>query len=166
MFIFSSDEHIIKAIPIWKIRKIEEIQADSSFHPTIKNASEAEERLKKLGKETCYLTRYSECLDEYFLSVLRSKEDEHIFVTFNILIMKENDEEHATLKIAGADRKFDSIADLLSSYKSKPLNRTIDCIGDEVTRPDDAGKDYKRSLSNNSLQNGSAKSENGKLLNP
>ena len=111
-------------------------------------------------KETCYLTRYSECLDEYLLSVLRSKEDEYIFITFNILITKDNSQQkHATFEIKGADQKFDSIAELLSNYKTKPLNNTIDCIGEEATRPENLGKDYKRSLSNNSLQKGSGKLE-------
>ena len=95
---------------------------------------EAETKLRRAGKDCCYLTRYSESIDEYILSVLRRKNDDDIvFQHFRITIW--HDEKPAvSYEILGSTKKFESIDKLLKFYKTNPLNHYINNIGDEVER--------------------------------
>lgn len=126
------DEHIVKAVPDWKIKEI-------SSHPSfqgIMDGDEAEmllrETMKQQNRDCCHLTRYSDTREEHTLSVLKRKEDEGVIQNFHIIIEKEDDNT-TTFEIFGSQKKFDSIAELLNFYKTNPLNHSIDSIGESAT---------------------------------
>lgn len=96
------------------------------------NGDEAETRLREQNSDCCYLTRYSEARDELTLSVLRRKQDDHIFQNFDIV--GEPEDEPTNFEILGTERKFCSLRELLDYYNESdnPLNHNIDGIGDAV----------------------------------
>ena len=120
----------MKAVPGWKIREIGTL---NSFHGPL-DMDEAETRLRRAGKDRCYLTRYSESIEEHILSVLRRKNDDDLVLQHFCIAIQLEGQLAVSYEILGSTKKFKSITGLLEFYKKNPLNHKIDSTGDKIER--------------------------------
>ena len=109
----------------WIIRSMRE---SISFHGNMCQ-SEAEAKLREHGSN-CFLTRYNKDTRTYLLSVMNISQ----FVEFKITLRKISYLHQ--FQIEGRKPVFHSIVTLLEFYHKTPISQKIQCIGEELQRPD------------------------------
>ena len=103
------------------------LKEHGAYHHEI-TGKEAERRLKKHGGH-CYLTRHSESLDCYVLSIFKKQKSipptkKHYKITIK---------DDGRIAIEGKERDFADIEELLQYYQANPIDPALSSIGCEYT---------------------------------
>lgn len=117
------------AEPSYKIHGI-------SGHPSYHGAMNSEDAKKKLQEHggNCYLTRYSESQERYFLTVIRVNDEgeDPVFGNFAINISKGKDNVTTWYEIEKTERQFRDLFELLESFKKSAVSHSIAGIGEHI----------------------------------
>ena len=114
---------------------------------------DAELKLERHASPTCYLTRYNAATDKFYLSVKKTEEGKEgctaaTYYHFLLRILNksssppdsppydfelhEEKDSEPEYELKGTEKKFDTISELLTFYRSIPINFVVTTIGDEV----------------------------------
>lgn len=134
---FEEVDESAAGIPSWEIM---DMMQSSSFH-RVMSRKEAEQKLENQSSDSnCYLTRYDAATMQYYLSVMTRHlkgGDASVpsFYHFVLNIAKKKSWQGnfaPEYELKGTQVKFDKVSDLLSAYKTSPINFQVDNIGKEV----------------------------------
>ena len=104
------------------------MEEHTSYHKTI-SAEEAEQRLKKCGRDRCYLTRYCDENKNYVLS-MRQKMPTRVIKHFKIEV------QNGKCNIHNKPDVFDDIPQMLQHYEHNRLDPDFETIGKRFTEDD------------------------------